>query len=944
MKDWTNEKLFLTVLLFASSFAVQPQASAAPGDNHYLVTNLLRTGGQKVTFRSIEDANANISSTEQVYIQQSENGTNQLYFAGRIRQIFLPIDQSVLESDRDGTRIPSWFVTAIGGNYLRPRVSSNLRDEKFSGFSTNDHVYLIETHCGIFQIPKPDVEEIEDINATSYHDRGFSVVSMKSVSGQAVTYAIRHRDGALMGLRNYFDKFVNTDTINLTDVNIGHLSPFPQLPGTHILKSEAELKAEAARAAQSTGVNFSARTTLTLPGGTSSASALSAGSAAALSTGGAQTPAAPLSPAERLTQAARYIEKSNVSVLESGGGNKSAWEIVKGFGTILNTDAAVLSITADNEVDASIREKIEQIYRNLIKREIGSVKILGPAGSGKTTLVKQAIAEIAKGHAPEILQNTVFIQVDGSALSSGTKYVGAMESKVAAMLALSRKFNIVWIVDETHSFRGMGTSEKDDNDVLQLLKPGLTEGYLRMIGMDTDNEWNHAFQTDPALDQRFALVRTSEPTAAELVQRLRSFAKKHSFPAIGDSELALIIRLSTEFNATGAQPRNSTLLIEEIFAEQQLRGAMHSPTQSEVKASAQRLYNLNQNHFDTEAQRNLVRNLPSVLDAKVIGQAAAKQSIISAAEQTATNLEDKSKPKGRLIFAGPAGQGKTELASAMGEGLDRPVERIVMTTYQSPLQTVELKKRIAEALQKNPLTILFFDEIEKANLQVQNDLLDLLDSGEFVYQPERSSTSVVINVRNAWVIFATNAGLGYLSREAREAQNYNQGAMVASMKQDGLSPYLIDRSPGVVPFFYLSRGEYRAVVALHAQKVLNDVKRNRPDLKVTFANLQGFIDQVVADTYHDEMSNREALNSTSGEMRSRLAKVILSGPVDAKTARVDLPGKRASEQPALATQAPTVREQPKIGFHLPPIAPASPVAQKGGAGINPRALICKNLF
>ena len=466
------------------------------------------------------------------------------------------------------------------------------------------------------------------------------------------------------------------------------------------------------------------------------------------------------------------------------------------------------------------------------------------------------------------------------------------------MLALSRAYSIVWVVDEAHLMRGMGTHSKNSNDIMQALKPGLTEGFFRMIAMSTDHEWNSAFASDPALDQRFGEVKITEPSGEPLRSVLRSFAKKHSFPDIDDKTLNAIIRLSSEFNAIGAQPRKSTLLIEEIFADQQLEGSLHSPDVSEVKSAAQRLYNLHSDHFDEAKMRDRLRLLPDVLSQSVVGQEAAKEEITNAFAVSLAALEDKGKPKGRKIVAGPRGQGKTELINAAGEAMKLPVNRIVMTTYTNPGQTEELKRVIAQAVRRQAQAILFFDEIEKAHPAIQKDLLDLLDSGTFTVMESRNGStdgglSVEVSVRNAYVFMATNAGANYISSLADSSQ-YNLEEMREAMHRDGLNDLLLDRMDGVIPFFYLSRAQYQQVVIKQIRSILETFKANNPDRKLHLENLRGFISQVVQDTYRDKMSNREALVALSAGLRVRMAKAFIAGHEV-----VELPGKGASRSKAI---------------------------------------------
>ena len=268
------------------------------------------------------------------------------------------------------------------------------------------------------------------------------------------------------------------------------------------------------------------------------------------------------------------------------------------------------------------------------------------------------------------------------------------------------------------------------------------------------------------------------------------------------------------------------------------------------------MYSLDPDQFERSKQIEKWKNSNRVLSQEIVGQINAKLAVTNSYGMTISGMEDKTKPKSRKIFAGPPGQGKTELIYAAGKVMGVPVVRIVMTSYTSPTQTQDLKKTITEALRRKALSLLFFDEIEKAHPSVQKDLLDILDSGTFaVSEPTangRGSVTRVINVKNSHVFMATNAGTSYIDSLALESE-YDAKKMRQTMIEDGLSEYVIDRMDGIVPFFYLSIDEYRSVVIKKIRKIVEEFKLSNPKIKLKLNNLKGFVDQFVTQTFHAKM-------------------------------------------------------------------------------------------
>jgi len=587
------------------------------------------------------------------------------------------------------------------------------------------------------------------------------------------------------------------------------------------------------------------------------------------------------------------IKLSHLLVADDRGNEVSPWKIVKQFSTILNETNLGKYIESDTQQ----RAVIDRVFSNLIKKEIGNAAILGPPGVGKTELIKQLVREVKAGKAPAEIANKVFLMIDIGALQAGTFYHGQFETKVNALIALCRQFNIVLVVDEAHSLKGAGVSEGSPSDIWQMLKPGLQEGFLKIIGMSTVSEWERAYLSDPAVQRRFGKpIVLAEPSEEFLLARFEAFTKRHEFPKIEMAELKAILAYSNKFDALGAQPSKGILLIEEIFAYQKIKlGTTQKPNLADVQAAAQRLYGLHESYFDRRKMGELLSQLPQALGEKVIGQKGAKAALQSSFTNSIFGLDDPEKSKGRKIFVGPAGQGKTQLVMSLGSVLNIDVERIMMTNYSMPGQTLELKRRIAEVMQKGAVRILFIDEIEKAHPAVQKDLLDILDRGQFSVSMVDANGTVVnaveVNVRNAHVYFATNAGASYL--ESLSSRNkINLDELKVRMVQDGLDKYLLDRLDGVIPFFNLYKSEYRGVVIREIRSILKDFRVNNPDSTIELLNLRGFIEKVVDETYSTKMSNRTALSALSADLRTRISAFMRDNRIfEGGEVKLELPGK-----------------------------------------------------
>ncbi len=561
--------------------------------------------------------------------------------------------------------------------------------------------------------------------------------------------------------------------------------------------------------------------------------------------------------------------KSGIQVKNGEGKMIDAWAELAHFAIDLS-DIKPTGIDPDGET----MKLINDIERNLVKKEIGSVKILGPPGTGKTHLVKKFIEHVNSGKGSVDLKNVIYLMMDPAAFTSGTQNIGSTETKVNAMKELSKKFNIVWILDEAHTIKGTGTHRSNPNDSWQLLKPGLTEGYIRIIAMSTQEEWDHAYAGDKATNDRFIRIPVEEKRGKDLEIAMRSFLSKYSFPEITQSLLSLIIRYSDDFNAEGNQPRKGTKLIEEIYAEQKrLTGGYHEVTIAEVRQAAQRLYRLHEDHFDKRKMWDRIDRLPKVLTKSVVGQETAKVGLVDSLKIAISGMSDKSKPKGRKILAGPKGLGKTTIIDALGEGLGIKPDVVNMQDYTQSGDVDSIKQRLVDILSTNANAIILFDEFEKANDAIQKSLLDILAKGKFLFQTKGSDGRPItldFSLRNSFVYIATNAGDKYIE-SLRSKEDYDPVEMEKAMRAAGLNDLIIDRMDGIVPFFFLNKQQYRRVVLTEIRKIVNQFKESHPDNELKITNIWGFINQFVDETFHEKMSNREVLRRLTSDLRLSIA-------------------------------------------------------------------------
>lgn len=153
--------------------------------------------------------------------------------------------------------------------------------------------------------------------------------------------------------------------------------------------------------------------------------------------------------------------------------------------------------------------------------------LVGPSGTGKTTIADELAYKIQKNDVPKFLKNKQIIELDMTSLIAGTKYVGTLEEKVNKLIDYAVENEAIIFIDEIHTIYGAGTTSKSDNDVAAMIKQAIDRQGLKVIGTTTTEEYEKYFSND-ALKRRFEKILVSEPTNEILYQIINKVFNDYS--------------------------------------------------------------------------------------------------------------------------------------------------------------------------------------------------------------------------------------------------------------------------------------------------------------------------------------------------------------------------------------------------------------------------------
>ncbi len=297
-----------------------------------------------------------------------------------------------------------------------------------------------------------------------------------------------------------------------------------------------------------------------------------------------------------------------------------------------------------------------------------------------------------------------------------------------------------------------------------------------------------------------------------------------------------------------------------------------------------------------QSEKEKLLHLEEELHKRVVGQEDAIRAVSDAVRRSRAGLNDPRRPIGSFIFLGTTGVGKTELAKALAEYLfddEDMMTRIDMSEYMEKHSVSRLVGappgyvgyeeggQLTEAVRRKPYSVVLFDEIEKANPDVFNILLQVLDDGRLTDNKGR-----FINFKNTIIIMTSNMGSdiirqnfeGFNDKKEDEKQN-----IIARTKQDVMDrlkqiirPEFLNRIDETVMFTPLSKKEILEIVELQVRSVKKMLQTNGITLEVTPAAL----DLLAEDGYDPEFGARPVKRTIQRLVLNQLSKDILAQKVD----------------------------------------------------------------
>lgn len=566
-------------------------------------------------------------------------------------------------------------------------------------------------------------------------------------------------------------------------------------------------------------------------------------------------------------------------------------------------------------------KEVERVLQVLSRRVKNNPCLIGEAGVGKTAIVEGVAELFVRNLVPDSLKNRFIFSLDFTSLLSGAKYRGDFEERVKACIDEAvNAGNIILFIDELHTIVGAGAAE-GAIDAANIMKPQLARGELQIIGATTFDEYSKTIEKDSALERRFQPVQVDEPAANECIEMIRglksSYEKYHGVE-IPDEMIELSVNMAIRYVSDRFLPDKAIDVIDEACACAKIR------SKSGIRRTDSEYMELRGKNYTIDGLTRLMGGdgeavvsaddvmsvvsmktgiplnkitaeegvqlgfLEKTLSERVVGHGYAVKKVTNAVCRSKSGLGEGGKPAASFLFAGPSGVGKTELARALADCLfssEKNLIRIDMSEYMEKHSVSKLigappgyagydekTGSLCDRIRRNPYSLVLFDEIEKADPDVLNIMLQILDYGTLTDSTMRKvsfANCMIIMTSNVGAEMSGKSGLGF-GIDGGESENRVLEAVKARF-----TPEFTGRIDEIIVFRSLEREDLMKI----SEKALDNLRVRAEALGIGISYGRDIVEAVAAAKETDKYGARCIKRRVTDLIENELAKMIIGSSI-----------------------------------------------------------------
>lgn len=529
--------------------------------------------------------------------------------------------------------------------------------------------------------------------------------------------------------------------------------------------------------------------------------------------------------------------------------------------------------------------ELDRTIQVLCRKDKNNPLHIGEPGVGKTALVYGVARRIEEGKVPDRLKGCNIYQLDMGTLLAGTRFRGDMEQRLKQIMeGVTSEAHCIIYLDEIHNIVGAGKGAEGGSDVSDLLKPYLDDDRIRVIGATTYTEYNKNFTRSVGMIRRFQTIDVEEPSIDEAIHILKSLKpiyEKYHHVKYDAAAIEYAVTSSAKFITDRFLPDKAIDIIDEAGAQAEMEGKKYKKIgKKQIAEVLAKVAKIDALAIKQDDNKNLA-SLESRMKDVIYGQDRAIQTVVEAVQISKAGLTDENKPLASLLFVGPTGVGKTEVAKTLAQELGVKLVRFDMSEYVEKHTVAKLIGApagyvgyddgglLTDAVRKSPDCVLLLDEIEKAHSDIFNILLQVMDYGVLTDSKGRKA-----HFKNVILIMTSNAGAQYASQASVGfASTATAGSAMLKQVKHTFKPEFINRLNEIVVFNDMDEQMAKLILG----KKLRELNAKLAAKSVSITLTDEAHQHLLKSGYSKEYGAREMDRVIQQQLKTMLMREILFG-------------------------------------------------------------------
>lgn len=502
-------------------------------------------------------------------------------------------------------------------------------------------------------------------------------------------------------------------------------------------------------------------------------------------------------------------------------------------------------------------DAMDAIFRSL--QEGHSVVLVGDSGVGKTAIINGIAQRMVIEDVPKILQDKRLIDLSIPLLvGSQSAQLGVEERLNRALLETARASNIVLVLENIHNLIGVSSGGAVTLDLSEILASALGSGRFLVLATTTTTDFRRFIEPSAGLSSAFTpltIQEVDDDAAIRILEASSGPLEYHHQVFFSYGALAKLVELSRRYVHDQALPKKALTLMGEVaVSARQTRGDHAVISADDVARLVSQKVRIPLTEVTQEESAKLL-NLEARIHERLVGQDEAVSAVAGALRRARVGLRDQKRPIVNLLFLGPTGVGKTQLAKTVAQvyfGSEDAMIRLDMSEYQEQASVAQLVGAppgysgggtggfLTDAVRRNPFSLVLLDELEKAHPEILNIFLQVMDDGRL-----SDSAGRTIDFSNVILIATSNAGTETISQGLQHGQGIDEikGQLLQRDLSRYFHPEFLNRFDQVVVFTPLTKSEIVAITKLLLDEVAGQLMQRNIVLRASEAAIRELADK-----------------------------------------------------------------------------------------------------